>query len=398
MKLWLASLILVAVFPVAAQSTESESLVPFHESAGHCGYKDSSGRVEIKPRFGMCSNFSEGVARVRERGSLWGLQSFLDIDKSPTSWGFIDASGKYVLKFKPDEYREAGSFSDALAPIFQVKTKKYGYIDHSGKLAIAPQFDYAREFSDGLAVVCSGDFHPPGQGFYLTQKEIAKMASQLCGFIDHAGHLVSPYRWKRLEDFHEGYAIFQDGGKFGYLDKNGSVAVPATLRSASRFSEGLAAVAKEELFGYIEPSGQFVIAPQFIAAEPFSDGLAAVARERLDHKFGKTENVKSAYLDSTPVFGYIDKQGTMVISPQFLSAGEFYRGNAYVEVPKVVQFAGPDLPLLVTGRAKLNRDGTFADQPVFPQMVPGASPTPTPRLTGTPPPLAHPTPARNGPA
>src|ERR1039458_9956106 len=34
---------------------------------------------------------------------------------------------------------------------------KYGYIDESGKFVVNPQFDYALDFSGGLAPVCMGD-------------------------------------------------------------------------------------------------------------------------------------------------------------------------------------------------------------------------------------------------
>ena len=53
---------------------------------------------------------------------------------------------------------------------------KYGYIDRTGKIVVNPQFDYARDFSDGMAVVGIGD--------YLSQKY---------GFIDKTGKIgVNP--------------------------------------------------------------------------------------------------------------------------------------------------------------------------------------------------------------
>lgn len=66
---------------------------------------------------------------------------------------------------------------------------KYGYIDHSGKLAIPAKFDYAWPFKEGRAVVYA-DFNG---GRY--------------SFIDKNGKLISPFLYCEVQDFSEGAAL-----------------------------------------------------------------------------------------------------------------------------------------------------------------------------------------------
>lgn len=228
MARWLVFLLLL--FPAAflqAQGTNSgQPLQPFSKTYEHCGYKDLAGRVVVEPRLGQCLEFSEGVALVQERGKFWHLQLTLDMSHSPTDWGYIDGNGKYLLKFNARDYLPGGSFTEGLAPIYDAKTHKYGYIDHSGKIAIPAQFDFAESFHEGLAVVCAGEFHRPGEGFWLSQKEASKVATHRCGFIDHSGELKIPYSWNWVSGFREGKAQFREGKKSGYIDKAGKVIVP----------------------------------------------------------------------------------------------------------------------------------------------------------------------------
>jgi len=81
-------------------------------------------------------------------------------------------------------------------------------------------------------------------------------------------------------------------------------------------SGGLASVRigddKTGKWGYIDKSGGWVISPQFDAAEQFSEGLAAVQIA------GK--------------YGYIDKRGDWIIPPQFDRAEQFSEGLAAVKI------------------------------------------------------------------
>ena len=104
----------------------------------------------------------------------------------------------------------------------------------------------------------------------------------------------------------------------GYIDKTGQFTIAPQLDIVDlfSFSEGLAAVRIGEFvegkWGYIDKQGMLVIQAQFDTAGPFHDGLAVVANDRK--------------------FGYIDKTGKIVIPLQFASGGSFSDGLAAVRV------------------------------------------------------------------
>lgn len=102
-----------------------------------------------------------------------------------------------------------------------------GYIDETGKMIIAPRFDEAYDFSEGLAYV-------KGEG--------------LNAFINRSGEVVIKLKgdmWPSLEwlsyGFHEGLAVVA-ADSVGFIDRLGKFVFKGYTAAAS-FSEGLAAVA-----------------------------------------------------------------------------------------------------------------------------------------------------------
>ncbi len=66
-------------------------------------------------------------------------------------WGYINASGQLVIALQFDN---ATPFKEGLAA---VKINKFwGYIDKAGKLVIQPEFDEAKSFGEGLSLVNVG--------------------------------------------------------------------------------------------------------------------------------------------------------------------------------------------------------------------------------------------------
>lgn len=99
---------------------------------------------------------------------------------------------------------------------------------------------------------------------------------------------------------------------YSYIDKSGEVIIDASKYQAARdFSDGLAAVASADgRWGFIDKSGKEVISPQFEQALGFSEGLAGVSIGGF--------------------WGFIDKTGRVVIEPQFGVVNVFSEGIAVV--------------------------------------------------------------------
>lgn len=266
------------------------------------GYIDmATGNEAITPQFDWSpsfnrleipiQSFSEGLAAVRKG----------------EHWGFIDKSGKEMIRF---QYDNARYFAEGLAPV--QKNEKWGFIDKTGKQIIGFQFDDAYYFSEGLAQVLVGD---------------------QWGYIDRSGKMIIKPQFKHsvfyvgANWFSEGLAwVEMEKDKWAVIDKSGKVVVnpkyqlttafldkhkPLTA-STIQFREGLAAVPHGEKWGFIDTKGREVIKPQFDFVKHFKEGLAPV------RKNGK--------------WGYINQKGELVVGYHFDDVLHFNGGLAAVKV------------------------------------------------------------------
>ena len=105
---------------------------------------------------------------------------------------------------------------------------KYGYIDQTGKIIIYPQFDYAEDFSEGLAVVA------------VRVEDRWKF-----GFIDKKGEMVIRPKFINAHEFSDGLAmvIIDSIGGWAYIDKSGEIVIQTDLKRVAPFHEGLAIAA-----------------------------------------------------------------------------------------------------------------------------------------------------------
>lgn len=174
------------------------------------------------------------------------------------------------------------------------------------------------------------------------------------GYADTSGKMAIEARFDAALPFTEGLARVgvideelpeidsQPNLLWGYVDEKGHVVVELRYNALRGFSEGLAAGAvldPAELnpsvfarrtfaslrWGYVDREGRVVIPTQYVAAGDFSEGLAAVnVRDAKDSNCGQRGN-----------FGFIDKTGAFVIKPQFAMASAFKNGQAPVSVGHV---------------------------------------------------------------
>jgi hypothetical protein len=195
---------------------------------------------------------------------------------------------------------------------------KWGYLNHKGKIAIAPQFKDADYFYEGLAAVqIDEDF-----GLY--------------GFIDEKGKFVIEPQFSDTHEFSEGLAPvlrLSPNNLWEYIDYQGKTVIEARFAFAMQFSEGLADVLikspETDSFrhAYIDKTGKFAFEAQFDWADPFSDGLARIAP--------LLSESKSEHIFTNMAF--IDKSGNRV-TPVYDTVSEFNEGLAAIKIDNLWGF------------------------------------------------------------
>jgi hypothetical protein len=192
---------------------------------------------------------------------------------------------------------------EPLYPHAERTSGPWGYIDKTGKIVVPLQYQAVEAFSEGLAAVKS---------------------NYLSGYIDRTGRVVVDFRFRVARPFQSGRAIVSRPGGWDVIDAEGRVTALPNVTSVGSFHEGRAVVVVtsqgRNKAGAIDPSGRTAIEPQYARMEPFSEGLAAAL---LDGKWG-----------------FIDKDGAVVIPFELGWAASFSEGRARVLVPKTPPVSG----------------------------------------------------------
>ena len=241
-------------------------------------------------------------------------------------WGYINKAGEMMIE---PQYLFASDFFNGLA-LIAVSSKKWGYINKNGQEIIKPQYDQGNDFSEGYAAVRINkkygyidilgkvviDFKYDYASPFLGGIAAIKIGGKY-GFIDKTGKvLISPI-YDDVKDLSENMIAVKENGKWGYIDKVGKTVIKPTFSNASSFSDNMAAVQVGTLWGFIDKSGRLVVTTKYDMASDFNEGLAAVSSNRK--------------------LGYIDKQGSIVIPqryelPDFNNLSNFNEGFAAVKI------------------------------------------------------------------
>jgi len=215
-----------------------------------------------------------------------------------TTWGFIDNRGKTVIA---PRFEAALPYSEGLAGV--KREGRWGYIDRNGSEVIPIRYRAVQSFRNGVAIVDTGlPDHPVGvidtsgswvtpplfrslsaadgpDGLLLGQKEPAEGS----GFYDRSGKLVlGPYFL--AFPFVQGRARVKTGGRAGsddwLIDASGTLLPkkPVVL-DGIRFSEGLIAIRQDRKLGYLDLDGNIAIEPRYDQGGEFAESFAAVQLE-----------------------------------------------------------------------------------------------------------------------
>lgn len=297
------------------------------------GYADSNGEMVIDYKYSNALPFYEGVALVQEPNPN-------DIHNCYHSdvprWILIDKNGKLVVNTK---FQWAKAFSEGLAAV--TINNKEGFINTKGELVIKSKFDRVTSFKSGISRVAIKD-KPTLINFVEKQHgepgaiTISPNFKGKLGLINTNGDFIfepeiaAPTLHFNSEyfDFHEDLCRIEKEGKYGFINIKGEEVIPTIYDNAGFFSEGLASVILNGKCGYVNQEGTFIIEPQFIYGWEFREDLAPIQKRIsiIDNKTGKKKYRQK--------WGFINKQGEIVIDPIYASVSGFYDGLAMVNFDK----------------------------------------------------------------
>lgn len=263
---------------------------------GKFGFIDAKGQMVIQPQYGYVSPFSDGIASVLSSGG----------------YGFINKNGKIVIE---PQYSKISNFHDGLAAVEDIsKLSDYlTFINTKGEVVIQLEADSSVLTNYSL---------------YYFREGLARVTLNGIdyGYIDKSGQMVIQPKYQFAENFSDGLAAVDNGRNWGYIDKNGQMVIPPEFDSADPFSEGLAAIELNNKYGYIDSTGKIVIQPQYDLAFDFRGGLAVVGidgkygvidksgqliiQPKYDMAFNKSGDLIMVKVDGK--YGYIDKSGRSI--------------------------------------------------------------------------------------
>lgn len=193
------------------------------------GYVDGQGHTVIQYQYKDAKDFREGLARVQsEDGSYYFIKNtggaltdrhneiaeyasdgFIRYkpnvmpNNATRKWGFLNRFGRRTI---PAKYYDAGDFSEGIAYVEELIGEELwcGFIDNNGNKVHRTKYNIATysRFKDGYIV--------------------ATDESGKYGYINRQGQPLTSFMFDYAEDFSEGLARVSVGDKWGFVDKKGN--------------------------------------------------------------------------------------------------------------------------------------------------------------------------------
>lgn len=173
------------------------------------------------------------------------------------------------------------------------------------------------------------------------------------GYINVSGKWVILPEYDIVGDFYCNRALFVKGSKRGYIDKKGYVAflVENSIYNDSSFNDNLVRFTTIDngnvKYGYLNKTGDIVISPIYDFATNFYNNHACVAKDGKYYFINQNQTIKSILPENiigisekyscgfvktrskSGKYGFIDKDGKE-IAPKYDYADDFYEGFAVV--------------------------------------------------------------------
>lgn len=199
---------------------------------GKISYVDENGKIILtidrskleehqQPgRFYDFHSFSEGMCRI----------------ESNNKWGFIDKTGKIIVA---PQYNFVFNYRNGYSTV-RTKNQKVGCIDKKGKIIVPLIYDSVSYFNNGMIVVCK-------KGKY--------------GVLNSSGKTVLPLIYNAPPDYDPASGVFivNKGGKYGFVNKSNKIIIPIKYNAVTHFVNKMARVKLGRQYGFINVAGNVVL-------------------------------------------------------------------------------------------------------------------------------------------
>lgn len=201
-------------------------------------------------------------------------------------WGYIDRNFKE--KIKP-QFEQGSPFKYDMAIV--KKGDKYGFINKDGKIIGGDsgyRYDAAKLYQDnGLAEVTVGyrtyfiDKNGNEQKIVAANGDDAKPKSvEIIRDADAKKEMLvqsNKQKYDFVGDLNEGMRLVRSAGAYGFINQKDDKVTDIVYQEAMDFSGGRAAIKLQDLWGFIDKNGLMVISPKYEQVKaPFKNGEALV--------------------------------------------------------------------------------------------------------------------------
>jgi len=243
---------------------------------------------------------------------------------------FINTKGEQVVPeiqnftmFKPRGiFGGAIMFHDGMLAVR--RSERWGFLDPSGKLAVALKYDRATPFNSGYAMVMKKE------KYYVINKKSEETPVNVEDII-------------KIQKFSEGLApYYRKDKKWGFIGTDGTAAIEAQYKAVGYFHNGIAwARNKKGRYGFIDKKGSWILEPIYDTAKDF-DKLSGMARVKLKGKWGyvnkagvflKVDTEKWGDFQNglakgrkAALIGFYDNTGKWIIEPTLKGSRQFSNG------------------------------------------------------------------------
>lgn len=277
-------------------------------------YGKSAGQWEVYNKFG--SNLST----LLFDSVVVGSNNLIPVKRN-NYWGYIDHSGKMAI---PAKFDEAGLFVGNMAEVNYLGSRRI--INQFGEFVGESNYDKVTiEKANTALVIKRGRtdlINYRGKVLFQTYNQLSpnffgymeSTAEGKLGLISHLGEIILYPEYDSIsEPKSRRYVVVKQGDKTGLINFKGFWILPLSeeTQEICHVSEGFISIKKNGQYGFVDFGQRLLIANRYDQTQPFSSEVAGVLLN------GK--------------WGFIDKKEQLTIQPTYSSVTPFRNGISIVK-------------------------------------------------------------------